>query len=160
MTEFELRVNGSLRTVATQPDRSLLAVLREDLRLTGTKYGCGEGECGSCTVLLDGEAVRSCQVSVSEVGSRSVTTVEGLAKDGRLNHVQQAFVELGSFQCGYCTPGMVVRATALLRSNPMPSREEIRRGLEGNLCRCCGYAGILRAIERAVELAQGARRDP
>jgi nicotinate dehydrogenase subunit A len=156
--EVPLRVNGRTHPVPAGPDRPLLAVLREELGLTGTKYGCGEGECGSCTVLLGGEAAKSCQVRLSEVGAREVTTVEGLAKDGQLTAVQRAFVEQGAFQCGYCTPGMVVRVTALLRANRSPSRTEIGRALEGNLCRCNGYAGILRAVERAVELASRGER--
>lgn len=150
----DFRVNGRLETVRSVPDRSLLSVLREDLGLTGTKYGCGEGECGSCTVLLDDRAVKSCQVRLSEVGSRKVTTVEGLQENGALNPVQRAFVEVGAFQCGFCTPGMVVRATALLRADPSPTPDAIREALEGNVCRCGGYAGILRAVQRAVELEQ------
>lgn len=157
MTETELRVNGTRYPVAGPTDRSLLAVLREDLALTGAKYGCGEGECGSCTVLIDGDPAKACQVPLAEVAGRSVTTVEGLAEDGQLNPVQRAFVELGAFQCGFCTPGMVVRLTALLRLNPDPSRQEIRSALEGNVCRCCGYAGILRAAQRAAELTREAR---
>jgi len=149
-----LVVNGQERSVPSAPDRSLLSALRNDLELTGTKYGCGEGACGSCTVLLGDEPVRACQVKVSEVGTRPVTTVEGLARDGQLNPVQRAFVELGAFQCGFCTPGMVVRATALLRSRPAPSDSDIREAMEPNLCRCGGYAGILRAIRRAAELAR------
>ena len=154
VNEIEIRVNGESRSVPANPDRSLLAVLREDLALTGTKYGCGEGECGSCTILLNGEPYKACQVRIGEVGRRAVTTIEGLASSGRLSPVQQAFLEIGAFQCGYCTPGMIVRATALLRSNPTPSRMEVRQALEGNVCRCCGYAGILRAVDRAIELSQ------
>lgn len=158
--EVRVKVNGSVRSARRDPDRSLLAFLRNDLGLTGTKYGCGEGECGACTVLLDGDPVRACQVRIGEVGERAVTTVEGLAKDGVLNPVQRAFAEIGAFQCGFCTPGMVVSATALLRTNRSPSRVEIRKALEGNLCRCCGYTRILRAVERASELAVEGRGTP
>jgi len=157
--EVSLKVNGQDHGLSLERERSLLAVIRTELGLTGTKYGCGEGECGSCTVLLDGEPVRSCQVPVGDVGTREVTTVEGLAKNGVLNPVQQAFADLGAFQCGFCTPGMVVRATALLQNNPQPSEVEIRQALEGNLCRCCGYVGILGAVRRASELAAEGRRD-
>lgn len=156
---LRLKVNGTVRAVPAAPDRSLLAVLREELGLTGTKYGCGEGECGSCTVLVDGAPTRACRLRTSAIGAREVTTVEGLARDGRLSPVQRAFVETGSFQCGYCTPGMVVGATALLRSRPSPSRDEIRRALEGHVCRCGGYARIVAAVERAAEIsrAEGAK---
>ncbi len=149
-----LTVNGSLRSVPANPPRSLLDVLRYDLGLTGTKYGCGEGRCGACTVLLDGVPVNACQIPVDEVGDRSITTVEGLASRGELNAVQQAFAELGAFQCGFCTPGMIVRATALLRDDPSPSETEIRAALNGNLCRCCGYPRIVRAVERASEIGR------
>jgi aerobic-type carbon monoxide dehydrogenase small subunit (CoxS/CutS family) len=153
-TEIELNVNGRARSVRREPERSLLVVLRSELGLTGTKFGCGEGECGACTVLLDGAPVQACQTPLEEVGPRKVTTVEGLAADGLLNPVQRAFAELGAFQCGYCTPGMVVSVTALLRENPAPSAVEIRTALDGNLCRCCGYARILRAVDRAIELGR------
>jgi aerobic-type carbon monoxide dehydrogenase small subunit (CoxS/CutS family) len=148
--ELQLTVNGRTRSVRPAPDRSLLAVLRSELGLTGAKFGCGEGECGACTVLLDGNPVRACQVRIAEVDGRDVTTVEGLATGDRLNSVQRAFAELGAFQCGYCTPGMVVRATALLRANPSPTDPEIREALEGNICRCGGYARILQAVELAA----------
>ncbi len=140
--------------------RSLLSILRDELGLTGTKYGCGEGQCGACTVLVAGEPVRACQLSVEEVGARPVLTVEGLAPDTTLNPVQRAFAELGAFQCGFCTPGMVMTATALLRRNPAPSEAEIRSALETNVCRCGGYARILRAVERAAELARTEDRLP
>lgn len=147
-----LRVNSVDRPVALAPDRSLLYVLREELDLTGTKYGCGEGECGACKVLLDGVAVRACMTPVGEAVGRSVTTIEGLAQGDRLSPVQQGFVETGAFQCGFCIPGMIIAATALLARNPHPSREEIRAGLDGNLCRCCGYLRIVEAVERASQL--------
>jgi len=153
-TTVRLHVNGEVTNVPSSPDRPLLAVLRNELALTGTKYGCGEGECGSCTVLVDGVPVRSCQTSLGEVSGREVITVEGLASGGRLTPVQRAFAELTAFQCGYCTPGMVVRVTALLRTNRSPSRDEIAGALEGNICRCGGYLRILAAVERAAELAR------
>jgi isoquinoline 1-oxidoreductase len=155
-----LTVNGEARTVATEPDRPLLAVLRNDLGLTGTKYGCGEGECGSCTVLLGGAPVRSCQVPLVEVGNREVTTVEGLARDGSLHPVQAAFAELTAYQCGYCTPGMVVRGAALLQEHPHPTDGEVRSALDRNLCRCGGYARILRAVRRAAEGPAAPRASP
>jgi aerobic-type carbon monoxide dehydrogenase small subunit (CoxS/CutS family) len=154
-----LRVNGRPEAVAALPDRSLLAVLRQDLELTGTKYGCGEGECGACTVLLDGVPVRACQVPVAEVAGRPVVTIEGIGGTaGELSAVQRAFAELGAFQCGFCTPGMIVATTALLDRDRSPSPAAIETALEGNLCRCGGYLRILRAIERAIELraAEGA----
>jgi len=146
-----LRVNGVERSVALDPDRHLLYVLREELGLTGTKYGCGEGECGACTVLLDGVAVRACQTRIGEAAGRSVTTIEGLANARDLHPVQEAFIDAGAFQCGFCTPGMIVAATALLSRNPRPSDAEIRAALDGNLCRCGGYLRILDAIERASQ---------
>lgn len=151
------RVNGVDRTLSLEPDRSLLLVLREELELTGTKYGCGEGECGACKVLVDGVAVRACQTRLAEVVGRSVTTIEGLAEGGRLNPVQRGFLEVGAFQCGFCTPGMIVQAVALLRQNPHPSRDEVRAALEGNLCRCGGYLRILEAVERAGRTEDGGR---
>jgi len=153
-----LRVNGRAEAVPLLPERSLLAALRYDLGLTGSKYGCGEGECGACTVLLDGAAVRACQIPLAEVGDRDVVTIEGLAApSGELSPVQRAFAEVGAFQCGFCTPGMVVAATALLARKSAPSREEIEAALEGNLCRCGGYLRILKAVERATAL-RGAER--
>lgn len=150
---LQLTVNRKPRSIPRLPSRTLLEVLRIELGLTGAKHGCGEGECGACTVLLAGEPVRSCQVKVHDVGDREVVTVEGLASDGALNPVQRAFAELGAFQCGFCTPGMVVAATALLRRNPHPSEVEVRAAMDGNVCRCCGYSRILRAITRATKLS-------
>ena len=149
-----LKVNGHEVSLPRSPERSLLMSLRVELDLPGTKYGCGEGECGACMVLLNGKSVRSCQVSVRDLEGAEVTTIEGLAQGGRLSSVQRAFAEIGAFQCGYCTPGMVISTTALLRKNPHPSDSEVREALEGNLCRCCGYGRILRAVERATELHQ------
>jgi aerobic-type carbon monoxide dehydrogenase small subunit (CoxS/CutS family) len=131
----------------TDPDRTLLWVLRTDLSLTGAKYGCGEGLCGACTVVLDGRAVRSCQVRLGTVRGKEVTTIEGLARGGKLHPLQQAFQEHGGFQCGYCTPGMIMNAYALLLANPRPTRVEIRRGMEPNLCRCGAHQRILAALE-------------
>jgi aerobic carbon-monoxide dehydrogenase small subunit len=145
-----LRINGTEHPVSLDRDRSLLLVLREELGLTGTKYGCGEGECGACKVLVDGVAVRACQTPVAEAVGRSITTIEGLARGDGLHPVQQAFVDVGAFQCGFCTPGMIIAATALLSHNPQPSETEIRDALHGNLCRCGGYLRILEAVERAA----------
>jgi aerobic-type carbon monoxide dehydrogenase small subunit (CoxS/CutS family) len=150
-TTLRLTINGKVTEVPRAPDRKLLEVLRIELGLTGAKYGCGEGECAACTVLLDEVPVLACQTPIGQAEGRKVTTVEGLAVHGRLNPAQRAFAELGAFQCGYCTPGMVVGATALLRSNPHPSEEQIREALNGHLCRCGGYTRILRAVRRAAE---------
>ncbi len=155
---FEVNVNGDTRKVNTDQDRSLLEVLREELGLTGTKYGCGEGECGACTVLLDGEPIRSCTTAISEVDGQSITTIEGLSANGTLHAVQQAFIEKRAMQCGYCVPGQILSAVALLAETPHPSREEIIEGMDGNLCRCCNYPNILAAVEHAVELNREARR--
>jgi len=149
-TSVTFSVNGQERTVATDSARSLLDVLREDLSLLGTKYGCGEGRCGACTVLVDGVEVRSCVTRVGDVAGKTVLTIEGLQKDGSLHPVQEAFVEEGAIQCGYCTPGMVLGAVALLRENPRPSEAEIVQGMDGHLCRCCGYPKIVKAICRAA----------
>lgn len=149
-------VNGVARDVAPEPDRSLLFALREELGLTGAKPGCGEGVCGACTVLLDGAPVRACQARVSEAVGHAVTTIEGLASDGHLHPVQRAFLEVNALQCGYCTAGMIMSSVALLEQAPDPSDAQIRTALEGNVCRCCGYPRILRAVRRAAELA----RDP
>lgn len=144
-------VNGERVEREVLASRTLLEFLREDLGLTGTKEGCGKGECGACTVLLDGAPVNSCLVLAYQADGRSVTTIEGLAQDGSLHPVQEAFVTEGAVQCGFCTPGMILAAKALLDTNPAPSREEIRRGISGNLCRCTGYAKIIKAIEVAAE---------
>ena len=156
-----LLVNGVQRPVAAGPDRSLLFVLRDELGLTGAKPGCGEGECGACTVLLDGEPVTACQVHLSEVAGRAVRTVEGVAAGGTLHPVQQAFLEVGAFQCGYCTAGMVMRTVALLEHEPNPDDARVKAALHPNACRCCTYPRILRAVHRAAELAatrSGGRR--
>jgi aerobic-type carbon monoxide dehydrogenase small subunit (CoxS/CutS family) len=139
-------VNGRSASVASSGSRRLLDVLREELRLTGTKEGCGEGECGACSVLIDGEVVDSCLVAVGQVEGREVTTVEGLAEGRQLTALQEAFINHGAAQCGICTPGMLLAAHALLRENPLPTDEEIREGLAGNLCRCTGYTKIIDAV--------------
>lgn len=142
-------MNGTARTVDTEGARPLLEVLREDLQLTGTKYGCGEGQCRACTVLLDGKAVPSCITPVRSAAGRKIVTIEGLATGGRLTQLQQAFVDEGAMQCGYCVPGMIVTATALLERTPHPSDAQIVEAMNGNLCRCCGYSNIVSAIRRA-----------
>ena len=154
---LEFRVNGVSRTVETDPARPLLEVLREDLGLTGTKYGCGEGRCRACTVLVDGDAVTSCLYAVSRAAGKQVQTIEGLASEAALHPVQQAFVDAGAVQCGYCVPGMVLTTVELLRKNAKPTREEIVKALDGNLCRCCGYVQILEAVARAAQAAQDAQ---
>src|SRR5690606_9654809 len=133
-----------------EPDRSLLEVLREDLEIHGVKYGCGEGQCRACTVLLDGRPTPSCLTPVSKAAGKSVVSIEGLAEPGRLHPVQQAFLEADAMQCGYCTPGMILTAAALLASNPHPTEAEIVAGMNGNLCRCCGYRNIVEAIRLAA----------
>ncbi|MHB8352754.1 MAG: (2Fe-2S)-binding protein [Thermoplasmata archaeon] len=145
-----LRVNGSECTVLGDPGRSLLEVLREELSLTGSKYGCGEGECGACMVLVDGVAVRSCRTPIRELPGHPVITIEGVAEGDRLHPVQQAFLDAGAFQCGFCTPGMIIAAVSLLGQNPSPTEEEIRGALHGNLCRCGGYLRILDAVQKAA----------
>ncbi len=146
---FRLKVNGSDYEVFTEPNRPLLDVVREDLGLTGSKEGCGTGDCGACTMLLDGSPVTSCLVLVGEAEDRDITTVEGIAKNGQLHPVQAAFVEFGALQCGFCIPGMIVSSVALLDRNPHPTEEEIRYGIAGNLCRCTGYTKIVEAIQAA-----------
>ncbi len=144
-----LRVNGETYDLLTYPHRTLLEVLREDLHLTGAKESCGEGACGSCTVLLDGLPVRSCLLLALEVEGRDITTIEGLATGGKLHPIQEAFVEHHAIQCGICTPGMILTAKALLDATPEPTEEEIRRALSGNICRCTGYAKIVDAVKAA-----------
>lgn len=150
MPRFTLTVNGGAASTDTTPERTLLDVLREDLELTGTKYGCGEGSCRSCTVLVDGKPVSSCQTSIQDTAGKTVVTIEGLAPEGQITALQQAFIDETAMQCGYCVPGMIMTATALLKTNPSPSRAEIVRWMNGNICRCCNYANIVRAIERAA----------
>ena len=146
-----LRVNGEARTVAAEPHHTLLEVLREELGLTGTKHGCELGECGTCTVLVDGAPVLSCLALPADLEGRAIATVEGMADGSRLHPLQQAFAELGAAQCGYCTPGMLMAAKALLDKNGHPTRAEIAQAISGNLCRCTGYTAIYEAVEKAAK---------
>ena len=150
MARFTVRVNQETLSTESPPDRPLLDVLREDFGLTGTKYGCGEGQCRACTVLIDDQPRASCLTPVSSVDGMSVTTIEGLASSDHLTQVQQTFIDLDAAQCGYCTAGMIVEATALLNRNPRPSRSEILDAMNPHLCRCCGYRNILAAVELAA----------
>jgi aerobic-type carbon monoxide dehydrogenase small subunit (CoxS/CutS family) len=151
----ELHVNGAARPVEADPGRTLLSVLRDDLGLTGAKYGCGEGRCGSCTVFIDGRAVRSCSITVDDAAGKKLRTIEGLADGERLHPLQLAFLEADALQCGYCTPGMVMSALALLERHPQPTREEIVVAMNGNVCRCGTYPRIIDAIERAARAMKG-----
>jgi aerobic carbon-monoxide dehydrogenase small subunit len=150
--EIGLTVNGDPYRVSARPNQTLLDVLRDGLGLTGTKRGCDQGECGACTVQLDGRAVNACLVLAIDADGSEVTTIEGLARRGELHPLQKAFLEEGAVQCGYCTPGMIVQAAALLKQNPAPTAAQIRVGLAGNLCRCTGYAKIVRAIAAAAPI--------
>ena len=150
--QIELIVNGKTERLDVPGGKRLLDVLREDLHLTGVKEGCGEGECGACTVLMDGEAVHSCMVLAGQLTGHSVTTIEGLEEDGRLGVLQSAFVEQGAVQCGYCTPGMIMSAAGLLNRTPDPTEEEIRVALSGNICRCSGYVQIVAAVKAAAQI--------
>jgi aerobic carbon-monoxide dehydrogenase small subunit len=147
--EISLNVNGAAQTVNAYPMARLLDVLREELGLTGSKEGCGEGECGSCSILMDGVLVNSCLIPALQANGTSIVTIEGLANDDRLHPLQKAFLECGAAQCGICTPGMILAAVHLLEGIPQPSLEEIREGLSGNLCRCTGYLQIFDAVARA-----------
>jgi aerobic-type carbon monoxide dehydrogenase small subunit (CoxS/CutS family) len=152
---MELTVNGKARSVDVEPDATLLNVLREQLDLTGPKYGCGEGQCGACTVLIDGKPRRACITPVKAAAGRPVTTIEGLERNGRLHPLQQAFLDLDVMQCGYCTPGMIVTGAALLAANPNPSEQEIIRFMQGNICRCGTYQRIVAAIRKAASAKAG-----
>jgi aerobic-type carbon monoxide dehydrogenase small subunit (CoxS/CutS family) len=154
---LKLKINGSVRTVDTDPERSLLDVLREDLQLTGTKYGCGEGQCRACTVLIDGQPVASCRLLASRAENKEIVTIEGLAKGDVLHPVQSAFVQEGAMQCGYCVPGMILTAVSLLERHPNPTEDQIVEGMNGNLCRCCGYPKIIAAVRRAAEVKTSIR---
>jgi len=147
----QFTLNGKLQRVSTEARRTLLEVLREDLDLTGTKYGCGEGQCRACTVLLDGNPVRSCQTEIAEVEGHKVETIESLAQNGKLHPVQEAFIKEGAMQCGYCVPGMILATVALIERNPSPNRTQIVEALNGNLCRCCGYVNVLKAVQRVAQ---------
>ena len=157
---IKLKVNGDMYELAVDPWRTLVEVIREDLNLTGTKIGCQTGDCGACTIVMDGETVCSCMTLAVEAEGREITTIEGLAPDGeRLHPIQEAFVRHGAVQCGYCTPGMIMSAKHLLDTNPEPSKEEIRKGLSGNLCRCTGYNQIVEAIAAAADAAQAGGKE-
>ena len=156
--EIELRVNGELFKTQIEPRRTLLEVLRENLGLTGTKESCNKGDCGACTVLVDGKPVLSCLTLAIEIQGKDILTVEGLAgEDGVLHPIQQAFVDHGALQCGFCAPGMIMSAKALLDRNPKPTEEEIKEGISGNLCRCTGYITIIEAIDAAAK-SRGGRK--
>jgi aerobic-type carbon monoxide dehydrogenase small subunit (CoxS/CutS family) len=157
-TILELRVNGSTHRVESDPGQSLLGVLRDVLELTGCKYGCGEGQCGACTVLVDGKAARSCIMAIEECAGKSIRTIEGLEQNGRLHPLQEAFLDAGAMQCGYCTCGMIMSGVALLERKGDPSVEEIVHAMDGNICRCGTYARIVEAIRQAAETMQGAAR--
>jgi aerobic-type carbon monoxide dehydrogenase small subunit (CoxS/CutS family) len=149
---IRFKLNGRDTSVNTLRQRPLLDVLREELQLTGTKYGCGEGRCGACTVLVNGEPTFSCGTPVSDVDGKSIVTIESIASEDALHPVQQAFIEEGASQCGYCTPGMILSAIALLKAQPRPSDEQIVAGMNQNVCRCCNYVNIVAAVRRAAEL--------
>ena len=158
MATITLHVNGTGRKIDAGPDRSLLSVLRDDLDLTGSKYGCGEGQCGACTVLINGQPTRSCITPVGSVGGKQIRTIEGLEQNGRLHPLQQAFLDHDALQCGYCTSGMIMSGAGLLQKNPDPSEPEIIRFMEGNLCRCGAYPRIVAAIRKAAETMREARK--
>jgi aerobic-type carbon monoxide dehydrogenase small subunit (CoxS/CutS family) len=153
-TVIEIEVNGKRYPVQYDPETPLLYVLRDELGLTGSKYGCGEGQCGSCTVLLGGQPRRSCQIPVGATVGKPITTIEGLEKDGRLHPVQHAFIDAGAFQCAYCTPGMIMSSVGLLQSNDNPSSAEIVQFLQGNICRCGAHPRIVEAVQRAAKTMQ------
>jgi carbon-monoxide dehydrogenase small subunit len=152
---IRFRLNGNEAELVTDPNQILLWVLRDHFGLTGTKYGCGIGFCGACTVLIDGEPARSCMMPVSDVAGKSVVTIEGLEKDGEIHPVQQAFIDHDALQCGFCTPGMILTAVGMLDKNPSPTREQIVAGLEENLCRCGAHKRIIEAVEDAAKLNSG-----
>ena len=152
---ISLSVNGVAHELLVDPTRTLTQMLREDLGLTGTKHGCGIGDCGCCTVIMDNETVNSCLVLAAQAAGSEILTIEGLAQGNQLHPIQQAFVDKGAIQCGFCTPGMILSAKALLEKNPAPSEEEIRLGLSGNLCRCTGYQKIVEAVSDAAKKMKG-----
>jgi aerobic-type carbon monoxide dehydrogenase small subunit (CoxS/CutS family) len=158
MAALQLHVNGQPREVALDRERSLLSVLRDDLQLTGCKYGCGEGECGACTVLIDGQATRSCVTAVGDCTGKQIKTVESLEQNGVLHPIQQAFLDCGAMQCGYCTTGMIMSGAALLEKHPHPTRDEIIDGMNGNICRCGTYQRIIAAVQAAAGMSKGGAR--
>jgi len=149
MKTINMKINGAKRQIEIDENDRLLDVIREGFHLTGTKEGCGEGECGVCSVLLDGKLVNSCMIMAFQAEDREVITIEGLGENEKIDPIQQAFIDTGAVQCGFCTPGMVLSAKALLMKNPTPTKQEIRRGISGNLCRCTGYEKIVEAVELA-----------
>jgi aerobic-type carbon monoxide dehydrogenase small subunit (CoxS/CutS family) len=151
----EININGARRAIDADAERTLLSVLRDDLDLTGSKYGCGEGRCGACTVLIDGQPTRSCVTRVGAAADKPIRTIEGLCSNDKLHPLQEAFLQAGAMQCGYCTPGMIVSAAGLLAREPEPSREEIIRSMSGNICRCGTYSRIVAAIEQAAKAMKG-----
>lgn len=157
MPLFTLRINGRDHEVEAEPVDTLLSILRHDLDLTGSKYGCGEGHCGACTVLLDGQAARSCVTAIGKLQGKSITTIEGIAQGDTLHPVQQAFLDVEAFQCGYCTPGMVMAAIGLLESHRNPSEQDIARVMDRSVCRCGAFARIVRAIQLAAERLDSSR---
>jgi aerobic-type carbon monoxide dehydrogenase small subunit (CoxS/CutS family) len=155
---MDLDINGVRRSLQSDPGRPLLYVLRDELDLTGTKYGCGEGQCGACTVLLDGTPVRSCRTPLRSAQGKKVTTIEGLEQNGKLHPVQEAFMEVDVMQCGYCNSGMIMSAAALLNRNPSPADADIQNALQGNICRCGTYPHIVEAVRMAARMANGGQR--
>ena len=155
MRQIEIKVNDVMHEVDVQPWDTLLDVIRDKLGLTGTKEGCGLGECGACTVIMNGKTVNSCLVLAVEADGKQITTIEGLAEGNKLHPIQQAFIDLGGLQCGFCTPGMIISAKAMLDENQNPTEEEIRRGISGNFCRCTGYTKIIQSIQAAVPKKEG-----
>ncbi len=155
MMKIEITVNGAKRVFDVEPQTLLLNLLRDEMDLTGTKYGCGIGECGACTVLLDGDAVLACMVLAVDADDRRVDTIEGLAEDGRLHPIQEAYLDEGAVQCGFCTPGFIMATKALLDENPEPTEQEIREYLNGNICRCTGYVNIVKAVQTAAARMKG-----
>jgi carbon-monoxide dehydrogenase small subunit len=155
MKQIKIEVNGETHELLVKPSATLLDIIREDLALTGTKEGCGIGECGACTVIIDGETVNACLVLAVEADGKQITTIEGLARGDMLHPIQQAFIDIGGLQCGFCTPGMVLSAKALLDRNGNPTDEEIRKGLEGNFCRCTGYTKIIESVKVAAQKMSG-----
>lgn len=156
-TTIRFTLNGQLKSVTKDRERMLLWVLRTDFDLTGTKFGCGDGYCGSCTVLVDNKAVRSCQTPVEDVDGKEVLTIEGLSKNGKLHPLQETFIKYDALQCGYCTPGMILNAYSLLMENPNPTRQDIIEGMEDNLCRCGAHTRIIQAIQVAAQVLKGGR---
>ncbi|HME43996.1 MAG TPA: (2Fe-2S)-binding protein [Syntrophorhabdales bacterium] len=155
MKEIRITVNGKPYELSVRPHATLLEVIREGLGLTGTKEGCGVGECGACTVIMNGKSVNACLVLAPEADGKEITTIEGLANGDKLDPIQQAFYEIGGLQCGFCTPGMIMSTKALLADNPEPSDQEIRKGLEGNFCRCTGYTKIFESVREASRKSRG-----